>query len=362
MTRERPYTLVAELTYRCPLQCVYCSNPTDLGQHRSEIDAATWVRVIGEAEALGVVQLNLTGGEPLVRTDLETIAAGARRHQMYTNLITSGVPLSKERLAGLKEAGIDAVQLSLQDTTPEGSQRIAGVAFWKEKLDAARFIAEVGLPLTLNVVLHRENLDRVDRFIELAESMGAHRIELANTQYLGWALANRSRLLPSREPLDRAREVAERARDRLRGKMEVLFVLPDYHAGFPRACMDGWARRFIVVAPDGLTLPCHQAHTLPGLDFPNVREGSLDAAWNDSDAFRRFRGEGWMPEPCKSCDKRHVDFGGCRCQAFHLAGDAALTDPACRFSPHHGIVERARNEAETEPTAPLHYRSLRVVP
>jgi len=340
---------------------VYCSNPLELARHRSEIDAATWVRVIGEAEALGVVQLNLTGGEPLLRTDLETIAAGARRHQMYTNLITSGVPLSRERLVALKDAGIDAIQLSVQDATREGSERIAGVDWWREKLEAARLVAEVGLPLTLNVVLHRENLGRVDRLIELAEQMGAHRLELANTQYLGWALANRARLLPTRSQLDRARDLADKARDRLRGRMEVLFVLPDYYAGFPRACMDGWARRFIVVAPDGLALPCHEAHTLPGFRFPNVRDESLEVAWNDSEAFRRFRGEEWMPEPCKSCDKRHIDFGGCRCQAFHLAGDAALTDPACRFSPHHGIVEKAREDAETESTAAYKYRSLRVV-
>jgi pyrroloquinoline quinone biosynthesis protein E len=358
---ERPYTLVAELTYRCPLQCVYCSNPVELGRHKSEIDAETWTRVLGEAEELGVVQVNLTGGEPLVRADLEDIARAARRHQMYTNLITSGVPLTRDRLAALKEAGIDAVQISLQDTTPELSQRIAGVDRLGEKFDTARFIAELRLPLTVNVVLHRENLDRVADYIAVAERMGAHRIELANTQYMGWALANRARLLPTQDQLDRAREVAAEARERLRGKMEILFVLPDYYSGYPKACMDGWARRFIVVAPDGLALPCHGAHTLPGFEFPNVREKSLGFAWNESEGFRRFRGDAWMPEPCKSCDRKNIDFGGCRCQAFHLAGDAALTDPACRLSPHHGIVERARKEAESEPEAPYRYRSLRVV-
>jgi PqqA peptide cyclase len=359
---ERPYTLVAELTYRCPLQCVYCSNPVELARHKSEIDAPTWARVLGEAEDLGVVQVNLTGGEPLVRSDLEDIARAARQHQLYTNLITSGVPLTKDRLAALKDAGIDAVQLSLQDTTPELSRRVAGVDRLAEKLDTARFIAELDLPLTLNVVLHRENLDRVGDFIDVAEKMGAHRIELANTQYMGWALANRARLLPSKEQLDRARGVALDARERLRGKMEILFVLPDYYSDYPKACMDGWARRFIVVAPDGLALPCHGAHTLPGFEFPNVREQSLAFAWRESQAFKRFRGDAWMPEPCQSCDKKHVDFGGCRCQAFHLAGDAALTDPACRLSPHHGIVERARDEAMSEPEAPYRYRSLRVVP
>jgi len=361
-TAERPYTLVAELTYRCPLQCVYCSNPTDLGTRKGEIDADTWARVMGEAEALGVVQVNLTGGEPLVRTDLEQIAAAARRHRMYTNLITSGVPLTRERLAALKEAGIDAVQLSLQDVTPELSQRIAGVDRLAEKLEAACFIRELELPLTVNIVLHRENLDRVGEFIDWAERMGAHRIELANTQYLGWALANRERLLPTLDQLERARAVAQDARARLKGKMEVLFVLPDYYAGRPKACMDGWARRFIVIAPEGLVLPCHGAHTLEGFEFPNVNERSLEFAWHQSEAFRRFRGESWMPEACRSCDQRFVDFGGCRCQAFHLTGNAAATDPACRFSPDHGIVERAREQAEREPTTVYRYRSLRVVP
>jgi pyrroloquinoline quinone biosynthesis protein E len=362
VTAERPYTLVAELTYRCPLQCVYCSNPVELARHKTEIDTVTWVRVMAEAAALGVVQVNLTGGEPLLRFDLEDIAAAARREKMYTNLITSGVPLTKDRLARLRDAGIDAVQLSLQDATPEGSAVVAGVDRWEEKLTTARFIAELDLPLTINVVLHRENLDRTAEFVAIAERMGAHRLELANTQYMGWALANRARLLPSRAQLDRARKVADDARARLKGKMEILFVLPDYYSGYPKACMDGWARRFIVLAPDGLALPCHGAHTLPGFEFPNVRDRSLAFAWRESEAFRRFRGDAWMAEPCKTCDKRHVDFGGCRCQAFHLAGDAALTDPACRLSPHHDIIEKARREAEGVPAVPFRYRSLRVLP
>jgi pyrroloquinoline quinone biosynthesis protein E len=361
MSGERPYTLVAELTYRCPLQCVYCSNPVDLGAHRQEIDGATWARIIGEAEALGIVQLNLTGGEPLVRADLEAITKAGRRHQMYTNLITSGVPLTRDRLSELKDAGLDAVQLSLQDTTPELAERIAGVDRFQAKLEVAGWIAELELPLTINVVLHRDNLDRVGEFIAWAERLGADRIELANTQYLGWALANRDRLLPSRAQLEHARAVAEEARARLRGRMEILFVLPDYYSDFPKACMDGWARRFIVVSPDGLALPCHAAHTLEGFEFPNLREQSLQFAWHESDAFQRFRGEGWMPEPCRSCDRRAIDFGGCRCQAFHLAGSAALTDPACRLSPHHGLIERARERAEEPGTVPYRYRTLRVL-
>lgn len=362
MTEERPYTLVAELTYRCPLQCVYCSNPLDLGKHRQEIDAATWVRVIAEAEGLGVVSLNLTGGEPLVRADLETIVSAGRQHQMYVNLITSGVPLTRERLGGLRDAGVDAVQLSFQDATPELSRRVAGVDRFAAKLEAARWITELGLPLTINVVLHRDNLDRVGEFVALAERLGADRLELANTQYLGWALANRDRLLPSRTQLDHARGVADEARARLRGKMEILFVLPDYYSDLPKACMDGWARRFIVVAPGGLVLPCHQAHTLPGFEFPNARDSSLHFAWHESAAFQRFRGESWMPNPCRSCDRRQRDFGGCRCQAFHLTGNAAVTDPVCHLSPDHAIIKKARASVDGEPTEPYRYRALRVVP
>jgi pyrroloquinoline quinone biosynthesis protein E len=361
VTAERPYTLVAELTYRCPLQCVYCSNPVELERHRAELDTATWVRIVDEAEALGVVQLNLTGGEPLLRDDLETIVARATARELYTNLITSGVPLTRERLAGLGHAGLAAVQISLQDTTREGSEAVAGVDRYDAKIKAAQWTTSLGLPLTINVVLHRDNLDRVGEFIALAESLGAQRVELANTQYLGWALANRSKLLPTRDQLERARAIADEARARLRGKMEVLFVLPDYYADRPRACMDGWGRRFIVVAPDGLLLPCHAAHTLPGFDFPRATEGSLESAWNGAEAFERFRGEAWMPEPCKSCDKRHIDFGGCRCQAFHLTGHAGATDPACALAPTHAVVEQARREADVVPTAPYRYRSLRVV-
>lgn len=361
MTTERPYTLVAELTYRCPLQCVYCSNPVDLERHRREMDTEAWVRIVREAEALGVVQLNLTGGEPLLRDDLETIVVAAREREMYTNLITSGVPLTKERLARLQSAGLDSVQISVQDTTAEGSTAVAAVDRFDAKMAAAAWTTSLGLPLTLNVVLHRDNLDRIADFIALAENLGAHRVELANTQYLGWALQNRARLLPAKEQLDRARQVATAARDRLRGKMDVLFVLPDYYADRPRACMDGWGRRFIVVAPDGLILPCHNAHTLPGFDFPRATDASLHDAWHGAAAFRRFRGEEWMPEPCKSCEQRHTDFGGCRCQAFHLTGDAAATDPVCGLSPAHGIVEEARRESIATSAPPYRYRSLRVV-
>jgi pyrroloquinoline quinone biosynthesis protein E len=352
----RPYTLVAELTYRCPLRCVYCSNPLDWASHKDALSTDDWLRVFREAEALGVVQLNLTGGEPLLRPDLEALVEGARRLDLYTNLITSGIPLTHERLAGLKTRGLDNVQVSIQDVTAATSDRIAGLKSFDRKLEVARWVKDLGLPLTVNTVLHRENLDHVAEIIALAESLAADRLELANTQYLGWALQNRTALLPTREQLDRAREIARAARRRLQGRMEVLFVTPDYYADFPKACMDGWGRRFIVVAPDGLMLPCHAAHTIPGLVFDNVKERSLEDIWNSSAGFGAFRGEGWMPEPCRSCDKRTLDFGGCRCQAFHLTGNAAATDPACSLSPDHGLIETARQGALQPTTVALEYR------
>lgn len=358
ISAHRPYTLVAELTYRCPLRCVYCSNPLDYTRHDQELNTETWLRVLREAEELGVVQLNLTGGEPLIRSDLEALIAEARRLDLYTNLITSGVPLTLERLRGFRALGLDNVQLSIQDVEAHASDRIAGHRSFARKLEVARWVKSLGFPLTLNVVLHRHNLDRVPEVIALAESLAADRLELANTQYLGWALLNRPALLPTREQLDGARAVAAAARDRLRGTMEILFVTPDYYARFPKACMDGWGRRFLVISPDGLVMPCHVAHTLPGLTFDSVRGRALTEIWHDSPGLNAFRGEEWMPEPCRSCDRRAIDFGGCRCQAFHLTGDASVTDPACSLSPHHAIVEAARGEADdvAARTLDLQYR------
>jgi PqqA peptide cyclase len=355
----RPYTLVAELTYRCPLRCVYCSNPLDWARRADELDGATWLRVLQEAEDLGVVQVNLTGGEPLVRDDLETIVAACRRLDLYTNLITSGVPLGRPRLERLRDLGLDGVQISIQDVRREESDRIAGLRSFDHKLDVARWVKELGLPLTLNTVLHRRNLDRVEAVIALAEMLSADRLELANTQYLGWALLNRAALLPPRAQLERARAIAADARQRLRGRMEILFVTPDYYTDTPKACMDGWGRRFLVVAPDGLVLPCHAAEGLPGLSFENVRARSLVEIWHTSPALNAFRGEAWMPEPCRSCDRRAIDFGGCRCQAYQLTGNAAATDPACRLSPDHGMIEAARMAAEAAADGELHYRTAR---
>ncbi|MBI4635189.1 MAG: pyrroloquinoline quinone biosynthesis protein PqqE [Candidatus Rokubacteria bacterium] len=355
----RPYTLVAELTYRCPLRCVYCSNPLDWARHDGELNTATWLRVLEEAEDLGVVQLNLSGGEPLVRDDLEPLIRKARALDLYTNLITSGIPLTRDRLARFRDLGLDNVQLSIQDVSAPESDRIAGLRSFDRKLEVARWVKELGFPLTLNTVLHRDNLDRVPEVIALAEKLEADRLELANTQYLGWALVNRGALLPTRDQLARARAVAAAARRRLRGRMEVLFVTPDYYSEFPKACMDGWGRRFLLVSPTGQVLPCHVAHTLPGLTFENVKDRALEAIWRESAGFNAFRGEAWMPEPCRSCDRRAIDFGGCRCQAYHLTGNAAATDPACSLSPDHGLIEAARAQAVDEVPRSFIYRTPR---
>jgi pyrroloquinoline quinone biosynthesis protein E len=355
----RPYTLVAELTYRCPLRCVYCSNPVDYARHTDGLDTADWLRVFREAEALGVVQLHLTGGEPVLRDDLEALIEGARAVDLYTNLITSGIPLSRERLAGFRSLGLDNVQISVQDVAAASSDRIAGSRAFERKLEVARWVKELGFPLTLNVVLHRENLGRVEEIVALAEALSADRLELANTQYVGWALVNRRALLPTAAQLDEARRASAAAHRRLRGKMEVLFVMPDYYSEFPKACMDGWGRRFIVVSPDGLALPCHAAHTLPGLRFDNVKHGPLEAIWCESPAFEAFRGDAWMPEPCRSCERRTIDFGGCRCQAFYLTRNAAATDPACVLSPDHGLIETARQQALSAPGGDFEYRAPR---
>jgi pyrroloquinoline quinone biosynthesis protein E len=362
----RPYTLVAELTYRCPLACAYCSNPMELGAggaggaRADELTTADWKRVLGQAAALGILQVNLTGGEPLVRDDLEEIVTAARAHDLYVNLITSGIPADAGRLARLAAAGLDSVQLSVQDTDAAGAVWIAGRDATEGKLVMAAAARELGLPITLNVVLHRGNIARVADFVALAERLHADRLELANTQYLGWALANRDALLPSRAAVAEARALADAARARLHGRMEILFVRPDYYADRPRACMDGWARRYVLVTPHGTALPCHQAGSITSLSFGNLRDASLEELWTSSPAFVAFRGEAWMPEPCRTCDERGIDFGGCRCQALALVGDATATDPACDRAPRHDLVREARLRAEAPAAAaPLPLRLRR---
>jgi pyrroloquinoline quinone biosynthesis protein E len=349
-----PYTLVAELTHRCPLACPYCSNPRALVRGPEELTTAEWLAVIDDAAALGVMQIHLSGGEPLARTDLETLAARARARDLYVSLVTSGVPLERQRLERLAPS-LDHVQLSVQDAHADASDRIAGIPAFNQKMRVAAWVKELGLPLTLNVVLHRENIERVEDIIVLAERLGADRLELANVQLVSWALENRGALLPTAAALERARGIAAEARRRLDGRMQVVFVLPDWHADRPRACMDGWGRRFAVVAPDGAVLPCHAARGLP-LDFETVRTRPLRAVWTDGEALGAFRGEAWMAEPCKSCDRRGIDFGGCRCQAFALTGDVRATDPACTLAPQHALVRAARDEAERPPERRLVFR------
>jgi PqqA peptide cyclase len=342
---DQPFGLLAELTYACPLHCSYCSNPLNLDDYRDELTTREWQRVLTEARELGVLQVHLSGGEPLQRRDLVEIVRTAADLGCYTNLITSALGLSPRRAGELRDAGLDHVQISVQADEASLSDRIAVTPSFRRKLAAARLVKELGWPLTLNVVLHRRNIDRVARILDLAERLAADRVELANTQYYGWALLNRDALLPSREQVERAEAVARAARDRLRGRMDVVYVLPDYYERYPKPCMGGWGRRQLTVVPNGDVLPCPTAHTLP-LPRASVREHALAWIWERSPAFTRFRGTDWMPEPCRSCSRRDVDFGGCRCQAFLLTGDAARTDPVCHLSPDHGLVSEALHAAD----------------
>jgi PqqA peptide cyclase len=349
-----PYTLVAELTHRCPLACPYCSNPKALTRGQDELRTDEWLAVIDDAAALGVMQVHLSGGEPLARNDLEAIAARARAKGLYVSLVTSGVPLDRARLERLAPS-LDHVQLSVQDASRESSDRIAGFEGFDAKMRVAAWVKDLGLPLTLNVVLHRENIDGVAAVVAMAERLGADRLELANVQLVSWALENRGALLPTAAQLEQARTVAFEAKRRLEGRMQVVFVLPDWHADRPRACMDGWGQRFAIVAPDGAVLPCQAARSLP-VAFETVRSRPLRTVWFEGEGMRAFRGHAWMAEPCQSCERRDVDFGGCRCQAFALTGDVRATDPACTLAPHHSLIRAARAEAEQPPARAFVYR------
>ena len=348
----RPLGLLAELTYRCPLHCPYCSNPvwdkaSPLG---AELTTEKWKEVLSQARDLGVLHALFSGGEPLQRTDLEELVAHAHDLGLYTNLITSGLGLSDKRAQALKQAGLDSVQLSFQAEEEKLADEIAGTKTHAKKLEAAGIIRSLDLPLTVNIVLHRSNIDRLETLIALAEGLGAHRLELANTQYYGWAFRNRAKLLPTREQVLAASKIAEIAKARLKGKMEILYVIPDYFYDRPKPCMNGWGRRYITVNPSGQVLPCPTAYSIKSLKLENVRDKALDWIWNESDSFNRFRGTEWMPEPCASCDLKEVDFGGCRCQAELLAGDPTVTDPACGLSPYRNKLEEALAEAPAAPS------------
>ena len=336
----RPYSLLAELTHRCPLHCPYCSNPLQLASAKAELATAEWRRVLAEAAALGVLQVGFSGGEPLQRNDLEDLVSAARGAGLYSNLITSALGLTARRAAQLKDAGLDSVQISFQADEPALADQIAGATAHTRKLEAAKAVSEVGLPLTMNVVLHRANLERLEAIIALAEQLGAGRLELANTQYYGWAFKNRAALLPTRAQIERATQVVREAKERLFGRMEILFVIPDYYSERPKPCMHGWGNRHLTVDPSGEVLPCPTAREIKGLHFDNVRNRPLSWIWSDSETFNRFRGTEWMPLPCRDCEFREIDFGGCRCQAALLTGDAAVTDPACSLSPYRQTLTR----------------------
>jgi PqqA peptide cyclase len=345
-----PLGLLAELTHRCPLGCPYCSNPLKLDPRADELDAATWARVFREAAALGVLQVHLSGGEPAARRDLVEITAAARAAGLYANLITSAVGLTEKTLGALADAGLDHVQISFQDSVEASADRIAGYdgAFARKRALAAR-VVQLKLPLTVNAVIHRANIARVGDLVELALALGAGRVEIAHVQYYGWALENRAALMPTAEQVKRAVGEVERLRERHHGRIVIDAVVPDYYAKYPKPCVGGWGRRSLNVTPAGRVLPCHAAETIPGLEFWSVRDHSLADIWASSPAFRAFRGTDWMQEPCASCPRRHEDFGGCRCQAFALTGDARATDPVCHLSPRHAIVEElagVRREAE----------------
>jgi pyrroloquinoline quinone biosynthesis protein E len=341
VTAERPTTLLAELTHRCPLHCPYCSNPLEMIRAEGEMATEDWKRVFTQAKHLGVLQLGLSGGEPLVRKDLEELAVHARSLGLYTTLVTSGLGLTRTRAERLRDAGLEHIQISIQDADPEVAERIAGVSSVKQKRAAAATVRELGFAFSINVVLHRANLDRIGSIIDLAAELGADRLELANTQYYGWALENRAMLMPSREQLARAQATAEEAMRRYKGRMQILFVLPDYFEQYPKPCYGGWGKLYLVVAPDGKVLPCHGATQITTLTFDNARERSLEWIWHESPAFKAFRGDAWMREPCRSCPRKTVDFGGCRCQAFALTGAAENTDPVCVLSPRRELIDRA---------------------
>jgi pyrroloquinoline quinone biosynthesis protein E len=355
-----PIGLLAELTHRCPLRCPYCSNPLELDRRSAELDTETWLRVLSEAAALGVLHVHLSGGEPTARPDLEAITAHCTREGLYSNLITSGVGQALAKLDALADAGLDHVQLSLQASEAANADRIGGLdGAHRQKLAFADRVIALGLPLTVNTVIHRGNIAEVGRLVDLAVALGAKRLEIAHTQYYGWAYVNRAALMPTRADVDESIAVVEAARERLAGQLVIDLVVPDYYASYPKACAGGWGRRLMNVTPSGKVLPCHAAETIPGLEFWTVREHSLAEIWTRSPAFLAYRGTDWMPEPCRSCERRERDWGGCRCQALALTGDASATDPACSLSPFHArIRELAAAEAGAATPPAYVYRTI----
>ena len=366
MTAPRPYALIAEITHRCPLHCPYCSNPVAAslceaprrpqggGYNNGELTTREWKRVIREAAELGVLQIGFSGGEPLARGDLTELIRAGREAGLYTNLITSGIGLDDDRMHELRDAGLDSIQLSFQSDQSYLADEIAGARVHERKLQVAAKIREAGIPLSLNFVIHRRNIDRLPQMIELAKAVSAERVELANVQFYGWAFRNRAALLPTREQVNRARDVATSAKAQLAGKIDIFYVLPDYYESRPKPCLNGWGQRYLTVNPIGDVLPCPTAQSaIPDLHFENVRIRGLDWIWHESESFNQFRGTEWMPEPCRSCPQKEIDFGGCRCQAALLTGHAANTDPVCEFSPNRAMVDdvlRITNSSSDQPS------------
>src|SRR5579863_6977736 len=358
-----PLALIAEVTHRCPLHCVYCSNPMQLAGTREELATSDWIRVFEQAGQLGMLHAHFTGGEPLARADLTELIAAAHAAGLYTNLITSGIGLKEERLAALVAAGLEHIQISFQDSREGPANWIAGAKAHAHKIELSHAIRQHKIAFTVNLVVHRQNLDHLEEMIAFIEQLHPERVEIAHTQYYGWALANRAALMPTHAQLEKAVAIVTAAEQRLAGRIRIDSVVPDYYAKYPKACMGGWGRRLMLINPAGKVLPCHAAEVLPGMSFENVREKGLEWIWQESSSFRRFRGEDWMPEPCRTCDHRTEDFGGCRCQAYLLAGDATVTDPACSLAPLHSIVEAAVGETNAsaevaQPAAPTSFVQL----
>ncbi len=360
----RPLWLLAELTYRCPLQCPYCSNPVDFARNSAELDTDQWKKVLREARELGAMQLGFSGGEPLLRTDLEDLIREARGLGYYSNLITSGVGMDEERVARFKDAGLDHIQISFQASQEELNNFLGGTASFRHKLEMARAVKAQGYPMVLNIVLHRQNIDQIEDIIRMTIDLKADFVELASTQYYGWSKLNLDALLPTRAQLQAAEAIAKRYQLEMKDRMKIIYVVPDYYEERPKACMNGWGSIFLTIAPDGTALPCHAAQQLPGLTFPNVRDHSIADIWSNSSAFNHFRGFEWMQEPCRSCPEKTKDFGGCRCQAYMMTGDAQATDPVCSKSPRHAELtadlERiARVAAGLSDARPLVFRNSR---
>ena len=360
----KPLWLLAELTYRCPLQCPYCSNPVEIAKYQDELSTDDWLRVLREARAMGAMQLGLSGGEPLVRKDLETIVAEARSLGYYSNLITSGVGMDEDRVAELKRLGLDHIQISFQASDETLNNFLGGTKSFQHKIEMARAVKANGYPMVLNIVLHRRNIDQIEDIIKMTIELNADYVELASTQYYGWSKVNLDALLPTRQQLERAEKIAHEYQDKMKDRMKIIYVVPDYFETRPKACMNGWGSIFLTIAPDGSALPCHAATTLPGLEFPNVREHSIETIWNDSSAFNKFRGFEWMQEPCRSCPDKTKDFGGCRCQAYMMTQDATAADPVCDKSPHHArlVADVDRLSAlsdEDAQAAPLVFRNMK---